>query len=152
MRCPKCSHNEDKVVDSRLSKNEMSIRRRRLCQKCDHRFSTLEEIVPSEIYVIKRDGSREDFNPQKIRDGIKKACYKLEVREDQIDELMANVLQNVEALAISEVKSQDLGEIIMLELEKFDYVAYVRFASVYRQFRDIDQFINEIRQLGVRKA
>jgi len=151
MHCPRCNHSEDKVIDSRAAKDGKSIRRRRQCQMCGHRFSTLEEILPTEIFVIKRDGSREDLQKQKIRDGIVKACYKLEVREEQIDELMARIHTKLENLGSSEIKSSDLGEIVMSELERFDYVAYVRFASIYRQFRDIDQFIKEIRQLSTKK-
>ncbi len=151
MRCPKCSHTEDKVVDSRLSKNGSTIRRRRECQDCTHRFTTIEEIVPSEIFVIKRDESREDFNPQKIRDGIVKACYKLRVREDEIDELMHKIINRMEGLGKTEINSQEVGEIVMQELEAFHDVAYVRFASVYRQFKDIEQFIKEIRLLSERQ-
>lgn len=151
MHCPRCNHSEDKVIDSRSSKEGKSIRRRRQCQQCEHRFSTLEEILPTEIFVIKRDGSREDFQKQKIRDGIVKACYKLEVREEQVDELMARIHIKLEQLGKTEIQSLELGELVMSELEAFDYVAYVRFASIYRQFRDIDQFLKEINQLSTRK-
>ncbi len=148
MICPKCSHPEDKVVDSRVSKNGLSIRRRRECQSCNHRFTTIEEVVPIEIYVIKRDDSREDFNPQKLRDGIEKALYKLPVTEEQIDELISAIIRRIEMLGKTEVRAEEIGTIAMEELQNFNDVAYVRFASVYREFKDIDQFIKEIQMLG----
>ena len=150
MKCPRCGHNEDKVIDSRLSRLGAAIRRRRECQDCRHRFTTIEQIVPSEIHVVKRDGNREDFNPQKIRDGIELACNKLRVREDQVDAMMQHITQRLEELGKTEISSEDIGRMVMAELEDFNDVAYVRFASVYRQFRDIEEFIQEIRLLSER--
>ncbi|MCJ8329853.1 MAG: transcriptional repressor NrdR [Lentisphaeria bacterium] len=151
MRCPKCDCKEIKVLDSRVSKNGRSIRRRRECLECSYRFSTIEEIVPSELYVIKRDKSRDDFNPQKLRDGIEKACYKRPVNQEQIDELVQVILNNLETEGMNEIPSEKLGAMVMAELENLDEVAYVRFASVYKKFKDIDQFINEIRNLSDRQ-
>jgi transcriptional repressor NrdR len=147
MKCPRCGFLEDKVIDSRVSKEGLTVRRRRECLSCSSRFTTLEEVVPTEIYVIKRDGSREEFNPQKIRDGLEKACYKRQVREEQFDEIMASIHQQLEALGEREVPSEKLGEILMEELAALDAVAYVRFASVYREFKDVDQFVREVREL-----
>ena len=148
MKCPKCGFSEDKVIDSRLARNESSIRRRRECQSCQFRFSTLEAIVPTEMYVIKRDKNREEFDPKKIRSGIEMACYKRPVREEQLDELIQLIIKRLEAKGKTEIPSSELGHIVMEELKELDEVAYVRFASVYRQFKDIDQFINEIRLLN----
>jgi transcriptional repressor NrdR len=147
MKCPRCGFLEDKVIDSRVSKEGLTVRRRRECLSCNSRFTTLEEVVPTEIYVIKRDGSREEFNPQKIRDGLEKACYKRQVREEQFDEIMASIHHQLEALGEREVPSEKLGEILMEELAALDAVAYVRFASVYREFKDVDQFVREVREL-----
>jgi len=147
MKCPRCGFQEDKVIDSRVSKEGLTVRRRRECLSCNSRFTTLEEVVPTEIYVIKRDGSREEFNPQKIRDGLEKACYKRQVREEQFDEIMSSLHQRLEALGEREVPSEMLGEFMMEELAALDAVAYVRFASVYREFKDVDQFVREVRAL-----
>ncbi len=148
MKCPKCGYQEDKVIDSRMSKEASSVRRRRECLQCSNRFTTLEEIVAGEMFVIKRDDSREEFNPQKIREGVNKACWKRPISVEQIDELMEQILQQIEKHAEREISSELIGNYIMGELENFDEVAYVRFASVYRQFKDIGQFINEIRMLN----
>ncbi len=147
MICPRCSFQEDKVIDSRISKEGNSVRRRRECIKCSHRFTTLEEIIPTELYVIKHDQSREDYKPNKIRDGIKKACWKRPVSEDQFDHAVNNVQMEIENLAVRDVPSEKIGQIIMDELKNLDHIAYVRFASVYRQFKDVDEFINEIKSL-----
>ncbi|MCH2176292.1 MAG: transcriptional regulator NrdR [Lentisphaeria bacterium] len=147
MKCPNCQSLESKVIDSRNSKSGANIRRRRQCQKCQHRFTTLEELIPSEMFIIKSDDSREEYNPQKIRDGIHKACYKLKVREEQVDELLHKITLRVEHLGKPEISSTEVGTIVMEELKNFNHIAYVRFASVYRQFRDLDQFLNAIRNL-----
>ena len=147
MKCPKCGHQEDKVIDSRVAREGAGVRRRRECLGCKHRYTTLEEIVPTEIYVIKRDLRREEFNPQKIRDGVKKALWKRPVSEEQVEALITRVLQRIETLSEREIPSSALGELVMEELEKLDQVAYVRFASIYRQFRDIAQFMRELQQL-----
>lgn len=148
MKCPKCGYQEDKVIDSRMSKEASSVRRRRECLQCSNRFTTLEEIVAGEMFVIKRDNNREEFNPQKIREGVNKACWKRPISVEQLDELMEQILQRIEKHAEREISSELIGNYIMGELENFDEVAYVRFASVYRRFKDIGQFINEIRMLN----
>ncbi len=144
MKCPKCGCDEVKVVDSRNSKEGNSVRRRRECDRCDHRFTTLEELVPTEIYVIKRDQRRVEFNPAKIRAGVERACWKRPVRTQQLDIAMSNILQQIERMGERELSSKTIGLIVMKELANLDQVAYVRFASVYRQFKDAEQFIEEI--------
>lgn len=147
MKCPRCGFLEDRVVDTRLSKEGALIRRRRECLQCSHRFTTVEEIVPTELYVIKRDGRREEFNPQKIRDGIVKSCYKRPIRDDQLDDLMLRLRVRIESLGVREIPAHQIGEMVMEELALTDPVAYVRFASVYREFKDVDEFVSEVRQL-----
>lgn len=140
------------MIDSRTSKEGGSVRRRRECIECQYRFTTLEEVVPTEMSVIKRDGSREEFNAQKVRDGINKACWKRPIREKQIDKLTDEVLKQIEQSGEREIESEKIGEIVMVRLEDVDEVAYVRFASVYRKFQDIDQFIDEIKGLSKKKS
>jgi len=147
MRCPKCAYLEDKVIDSRISKEGNSVRRRRECLNCSNRFTTLEEIIPTEIYVIKHDQSREDFKPVKIREGIKKACWKRPISDDQFNETFNQVLLTIENMGNRYVSSEKIGEIIMDAIKDLDQIAYVRFASVYRQFKDVNQFIKEIKIL-----
>jgi transcriptional repressor NrdR len=151
MKCPSCGCQEDKVIDSRTSKEGASVRRRRECIECHYRFTTLEEVVPTEMSVIKRDGNREEFDAQKVREGIYKACWKRPVREKQIDKMTDEILKQIEQSGEREIESVDIGEIVMVKLQTIDEVAYVRFASVYRKFQDIDQFIDEIRGLGKQK-
>ena len=150
MKCPKCSFNDSKVVDSRVAKNGSSIRRRRECTECGFRFSTIEEMIPTDLFVIKSDQSRVEFNPLKIRDGIEKACYKRPVHVEDLDKVMTTILQKVYQLGGREIASDQIGTLVMDELEKLDKVAYVRFASVYRQFGDIQQYIKEIQELKKR--
>lgn len=151
MRCPKCSCLDDKVVDTRVSKEGDSIRRRRECIACNARFTTYEMVLRTEILVVKRDGTREEFNPEKLAAGVRKACWKRPVSEDQVGTLVKTVSERLDNLQEKEVSTQVIGERIMEELQRLDEVAYVRFASVYRRFKDIDQFINEIRHLTERQ-
>jgi len=147
MLCPKCSGLDDKVTDTRISKEGDSIRRRRECLSCGNRFTTYESILRAEVVVVKRDGTREDYDMEKIRLGIRKACWKRPVSEEQIETVVKAITERLENLQEREVPSQAVGEMVMKELQQLDEVAYVRFASVYRRFKDIDQFINEIRKL-----
>ncbi|MEI8079098.1 MAG: transcriptional regulator NrdR [bacterium] len=151
MRCPKCSCLDDKVLDTRVSKEGDSIRRRRECLNCSQRFTTYENITRAEVVVIKRDGSREDFNTEKVRAGVRHACWKRPVSEEQIEAVVRRVAEQLENLQEREVASQVVGEQVMRELQRLDEVAYVRFASVYRRFKDIDQFLDEIRNLTDRR-
>ena len=147
MRCPKCSCREDKVLDSRVAREGEVVRRRRECLSCQHRFTTYEEIIQTELSVIKRNDTRVEFKKKKLRDGIKNACWKRPINDDKIDELADRVTSSIHRDFDREVSSKEIGQRVMQELKIFDEVAYVRFASVYREFKDLDQFIDEIRLL-----
>jgi transcriptional repressor NrdR len=147
MKCPKCSCREDKVVDSRVAREGEAVRRRRECLNCQHRFTTYEEIIQAELSVIKRNNTRVEFEKSKLRDGIKNACWKRPISDEKIDELVDDVTSTLQRDFDREVSSKEIGERVMQELKKVDEVTYVRFASVYREFKDIDQFIDEIRLL-----
>lgn len=149
MRCPRCSHPDDKVVDSRAVRDGTEIRRRRECLNCGHRFTTHEEIIQAELKVVKRDGTREDFNPEKIRRGVEKACWKRKIGPEDIDKLLRQVVSDMESAYDREAPASEIGNCVMRHLRELDKVAYVRFASVYRDFKDVDEFINEIRTFGV---
>jgi transcriptional repressor NrdR len=144
MRCPYCSKLDNKVIDSRLSKDGRTIRRRRECIECARRFTTyekLEEVLPM---VVKKDGRREAFNREKIAEGIKKACQKRPVSMTQIEEFVDAVELYFQELGKKEIDSKEVGERVINRLKDWDGVAYVRFASVYRQFKDIDEFMSEL--------
>ena len=149
MRCPKCGKDSDKVLETRVSKDASSIRRRRMCLECSYRYTTYESIIPADIYVIKKDGRREEFKPDKLMAGIKQACWKRQISDDVIDQLVTKVTDRVSEKVNSmyEIKSQTIGELVMAGLKELDEVAYVRFASVYRHFKDAEAFINEIHKL-----
>lgn len=151
MRCPRCGCQEDKVIDSRATKEGAAVRRRRECASCGYRFTTCEELVPAELKVIKRDGSKEDFDREKIRLGIKKACWKREIPDEAINELLSGIVNELESAYEKEVPSSEVGNRVMAGLRALDKVAYVRFASVYRDFKDIDEFIAEIRSMDRRR-
>jgi transcriptional repressor NrdR len=144
MRCPYCSKLDNKVIDSRLSKDGRTIRRRRECIECARRFTTyekLEEVLPM---VVKKDGRIEAFNREKIAEGIKKACQKRPVSMTQIEEFVDAVELYFQELGKKEIDSKEVGERVINRLKDWDGVAYVRFASVYRQFKDIDEFMSEL--------
>ena len=147
MRCPKCSSNDDKVIETRISKEGDTIRRRRQCLHCNYRYTTYESIIPADIYVVKRDGRREDFKTDKLREGIRQACWKRNISQEQIENIVSDITNQLLLLPQSEVESQTIGEMVMDALRNIDEVAYVRFASVYRHFRDADEFIDEIQKL-----
>src|ERR1035437_2823878 len=147
MRCPRCGHLEDKVLDSRTSRSGDLIRRRRACMSCNHRFTTREEVVRARLTVIKRDGRRETFERDKLINGIQRACEKRPVSAEQIETFVDNLVVEIENDYELEVPSEKIGEKVMAHLETLDEVAYVRFASVYRRFKDVNQFINAIRGL-----
>jgi transcriptional repressor NrdR len=148
MKCPDCGNPDDKVIDSRVSKEGDSIRRRRECTACGARFTTHEIILKAEMVVIKNDGAREDFDPGKIRSGIRHACWKRPVSEAQVDKMVHAVVTCLENLQQREIKAETIGEAVMDELHNVDHVAYVRFASVYRSFEDVGEFISEIQNLA----
>lgn len=148
MKCPFCGYEEDKVLDSRLSKDGQEIRRRRQCLKCNRRFSTREIIVLNFPVIIKKDGKREPFNSEKIRNGIKKACEKRPISMEQINDIVKKIEQAVIEFGESEISSSFVGELVINELKKIDHVAYVRFASVYKEFKDPTQFMEALKQLS----
>jgi len=147
MKCPFCGHAENKVIDSRISKDGKAVRRRRECLNCAKRFTTYEYVEDVLPMVVKKDGRREQFDRQKILNGIKKACEKRPISMESIDKLVENVEQACQEMQIEEISSTIIGEKIMNELKSFDGVAYVRFASVYRQFRDVGEFMSELKDL-----
>ena len=144
MQCPKCGTKDTRVIDSRVSSSGLSIRRRRSCQSCEYRFSTTEEMVSEDLYVIKNDGRREPFDRNKLVSGIHRATEKRPVDGEQIEMLIADVLTDLETEFDTEIPSRAIGEHVMNRLRAIDQIAYVRFASVYKQFRDIDELAKEI--------
>ncbi len=151
MRCPKCNFTDDKVVDSRTAKEGAAVRRRRECLDCGYRYTTYEEIIQSELTVVKRDNGRVEFERSKLGKGIKNACWKRPINEEEIDGVVSKISMELQKDFDSEVTSREIGNRVMRELKKLDEVAYVRFASVYREFKDIDQFIEEIKMLNKKK-
>ncbi|MCX7818329.1 MAG: transcriptional regulator NrdR [Kiritimatiellae bacterium] len=147
MRCPKCGEDDDKVVDSRSARGGVAIRRRRVCNVCGHRFTTYEEIAKTALRVIKRDGRHEPLDRQKMLTGVLKACEKRPIAVAEIEALVDAVISEIEATYDREVPSVEIGRRIMSRLEKLDEVAYVRFASVYRRFRHVTQFVSEVEGL-----
>jgi transcriptional repressor NrdR len=147
MKCPYCGYNESKVIDSRSTDDDMNIRRRRECLKCSKRYTTYEKIEDIPILVIKRDQSREYFDKSKIVNGIIKSCQKRPVSRAQIEEIADNIEKKLSNDMVTEVSYREIGEMIMESLKEIDEVAYVRFASVYRQFKDVNTFLDEIKNL-----
>ena len=147
MKCRYCASIESKVIDSRPTEDGSAIRRRRECINCGKRFTTYEKIEEIPIMVVKRDGRREPFDSEKIRIGIRKACEKRPVAADVQDKLVEDVTREVFNTLASEVTTRDIGEILMRKLKDVDEVAYVRFASVYREFKDTQTFMKELQRL-----
>lgn len=147
MKCPFCSHIEDKVVDSREAKEGDAIRRRRECLKCRRRFTTYEHIVDVLPVVVKKDGRREVFDRNKILGGLKKACEKRPVAMDVLEEIVSRIEKKAQESGEKEIPSSMIGSEVMRELQNLDEVAYVRFASVYREFKDINEFMDELKDL-----
>lgn len=147
MKCPRCGHVEDKVVDSRTARAGEAIRRRRECLKCHKRFTTYEYIEKAPLMVIKKDGRREAYNREKLLAGLVKACEKRPVSRDQLEKLVDDVESATFGKFKHEIRSTDLGNEVIERLHVLDEVAYVRFASVYRQFRDVSQFMSEIKSI-----
>jgi transcriptional repressor NrdR len=145
MKCPFCSEIENKVIDSRLSKDASVIRRRRECIVCHRRFTTYEHIEEIPIMIIKKDGRREVFNRDKIRSGIQRACEKRNISMNLIEEFIDDLERDLRETGEKEIPSHTLGEKIMNRLHELDDVAYVRFASVYREFKDVNDFVHELK-------
>ena len=144
MRCPKCANLEDKVIDSRSARSGAVIRRRRVCLGCGHRFTTYEEIIRARVRIVKRDGRHEELSRVKLINGIQTACEKRPISIDQIETMVDAIIDDLERQYEREVPSQAIGQKVMESLEKLDEVAFVRFASVYRRFRDVNQFVSAI--------
>lgn len=148
MRCPKCGCQEDKVIDSRASREGGTIRRRRECLECRHRFTTYEQIEHQGLLVLKGDGRREEFSREKLMSGIKKACQKRPVSQKTIEDLVQDIMDQSVAKFDREIPAEVLGKMVMDGLREVDGVAYVRFASVYRRFQEANDFVSEVRKLG----
>lgn len=152
MKCPFCKEDNDKVVDSRTSGGGFVIRRRRQCLHCNRRYTTYERIERAVIRVVKKNGGREDFDPNKILTGLKKACEKRPVSTEQLEALVAEVEAYIYDNFDNEVPSSEIGRLVMERLRELDKVAYIRFASVYRQFKDITDFVNEVKPMLVSQS
>lgn len=148
MKCPFCGNPDTKVTDSRPNESQTAIRRRRMCLCCEKRFTTYEKAETIPLIVIKKDNNREPYNREKIEKGILSACYKRPVSTARIEQLTDEIENEIFGLGMSEVKSTSIGEIVMNRLKGLDQVAYVRFASVYREFKDVNTFIEEIKKLS----
>jgi len=147
MKCPYCKVNSDKVVDSRSSADEMEIRRRRECLSCGRRYTTYERVAPSNLRVIKKDGRRAPFDRQKIMDGLLKACEKRPIPTEALENVVSEIEKDCNERFEKEVPTKFIGEAVVKHLQNLDPVAYVRFASVYREFKDITDFDDELRKL-----
>ncbi len=152
MKCPFCGHQEDKVVDSRASSDGSSIRRRRECLGCGKRFTTYEHVEEQPLMVVKKDGRREPFDRHKLLGGLVKACEKRPVSMDDLEKLVDELERELSQQFEREVPSREVGERVMKKLHVLDPVAYVRFASVYREFKDVEQFMRELKDLLAVKA
>ena len=151
MRCPYCGYKESKVVDSRPADEGSSIRRRRECLQCEKRFTTYETVESLPMVVIKKDGSRQSFDRRKVLDGMLRACEKRPVSLDQIEKMALEIEQSLQNSLEREIRTDDIGQLVMEKLKGVDEVAYVRFASVYRQFKDINTFMEELSKILAEK-
>lgn len=147
MRCPICGVDNDKVIDSRASEDGFAIRRRRECMACNRRFTTYERLEEMEVKVVKKDGVREPFNREKIRSGLAKACWKRPISDAKIDALVSSVEAKIYNEHEAEIDTVTLGDMVMEKLKELDEVAYVRFASVYRRFKDVRDFVDELKPM-----
>ena len=147
MKCPFCSEIDNKVIDSRLSKEGLVIRRRRECLACTRRFTTYENVEKIPIMIVKKDGRREAYNRDKVGAGIKRACEKRDISMETIDGFLDELEGDLREMGKKEIPSHDIGERIMTKLHGLDDVAYVRFASVYREFKDVNDFVEELKSL-----
>lgn len=147
MICPKCEHKDTRVLDSRETEGQKAVRRRRECEKCKNRFTTFERVESNKFIIVKKDGTRESYDREKVERGIWRACEKRKVSDEQVNKVV-NKLEEDWSKIGKEVPSKAIGEGIMDALRDLDEVAYIRFASVYRQFKDLDSFKKEISKLG----
>ena len=151
MRCPRCGHQDDRVLDSRSAKMGETIRRRRMCLSCGHRFTTYEEVMRTQLRVVKRDGRHEELDRNKLVGGIERACEKRPISSEQIESIVQGIITELENEYEREVPSKVIGTKVMDRLEKLDEVAYVRFASVYKRFKDVTQFVKTVDELSGRE-
>ncbi len=151
MRCPKCGRQEDKVIDSRASREGATIRRRRQCLGCNYRFTTYEEVERAGLVVVKRDGRREEFTKEKLLSGLRKACQKRPISPKVTEDLVEKIVNEVTDKYEREVPAEVIGKLVMEGLRQIDEVAYVRFASVYRRFQEATDFVQEVKKLGGRQ-
>ncbi len=147
MKCPFCGHENTRVIDSRPAEDNNSIRRRRVCDECDKRFTTYEKVETIPVIIIKKDNNRETYDRSKIEAGVLRACYKRPISASQITQLIDEVETEVFSMEDKEVPSQVIGELVMNKLKNLEAVAYVRFASVYREFKDINTFMDELKKV-----
>lgn len=147
MKCPFCGLDNDKVIDSRSGEDGSAIRRRRRCLACQRRFTTYERVADVDMKVVKKNGERHPFQPEKLRQGLERACWKRPISSGVIDEVVSRIEQSVYSDFDGEIDSQDLGRMVMNHLIELDEVAYIRFASVYRQFTDINDFVDELQPI-----
>lgn len=147
MKCPFCGHDNTRVIDSRPAEDNNSIRRRRVCDECGKRFTTYEKIETIPLIIIKKDNNRETYDRSKIEAGVLRACHKRPVSAGQIDKLVEEVETEIFNMEEREISTQDIGEMVMNKLKDMDAVAYVRFASVYREFKDINTFMDELKKV-----
>ncbi|KHD84404.1 transcriptional regulator NrdR [Heyndrickxia ginsengihumi] len=147
MKCPSCHHNNTRVIDSRPVDEGRSIRRRRECEVCSFRFTTFEKVEETPLIVVKKEGIREEFDREKILRGLIKACEKRPVSLEVLENMSMDIEKNIRSQGYAEVKSDLIGEMVMDRLSKVDEVSYVRFASVYRQFKDLNVFLDELKEL-----
>lgn len=147
MQCPKCESLETKVTDSRLTEKNKVIRRRRECDKCNNRFTTFERIELTKFMVVKKDGTEEHYSREKLENGLWQACHKCSLSQDQINTLITDLEEQWNSSNEKEISSEQIGEDVMAKLKDLDHVAYIRFASVYREFHDIDEFKSAISRL-----
>ncbi len=151
MKCPFCNNPETKVLDKRDNEEQPITRRRRECLKCEKRFTTYERVEDLNIIIIKKDGTRQQFDRQKVRQGIIKSCEKRPVAAEQIDKIVDEIEAKLREMNSTEIPSREIGEIVMKKLRKTDKIAYIRFASVYREFADVESFEKELEKLLKRK-
>ncbi len=147
MKCPKCSKSENKVVDSRIVRDDTAIRRRRECTECGHRFTTYEYIEKAEVLVEKNNGTTEEYDRQKIKKGISLACMKRHISPEQIEIMVDEIYNSITSNYSGTIKSTIIGELVIEKLKETDEVAYIRFASVYRKFKDVKEFMKELQNI-----
>ena len=143
MKCPSCSEDDDKVLESRSVRGGDAIRRRRVCNRCGHRFTTYEEVLRDSLMVVKRDGRLEEFSRAKLENGIQRSCLKLPISRQKIASIVDGIIEELERRYDLEIPAQAIGDLAMEQLLKLDEVAYVRYASIYRHFKNLDQFVKE---------